>query len=170
MLTPFEDRDVTRSSIEIPGAAGGLQEALTVEPVEIHHGDERYLVMKVVCTKVRFDPIKDSDALARVQILKPVEGMSTFIGAEYVEKMVLEQKEKIDRLREEASGIMRLPEGPDPTAPPEGEFGHQVEPEPDADPASREHAPTRARPATASDEWDDENGEGTGEGTGDGED
>lgn len=114
-LTPFEGRSVTRSRIEIPGAAGGLQDALDVEPVELHHGEERFLLMKVETVKVRHDPIKDSDSLARVHVLKPVAGMSTFVDATIAEKMLNEEVDRIRVAREEAAGVTRLPMGPDPT-------------------------------------------------------
>lgn len=67
-LTPFEHQPVYSAGIEIRNAAGGLREALAIDPEEIHVGETRHIVLEVTCTRVRFDPIKDVDGLNRVHI------------------------------------------------------------------------------------------------------
>lgn len=60
-LTMFEGLDVVGSSIEIPNAAGGLREALKVDPMELHHGDEFHVTFQCRVRKVRFDPVDKED-------------------------------------------------------------------------------------------------------------
>lgn len=60
-LTDFEGLAVVRSSIELPNAAGGLREALKIEPVELHHGDEFHVTFKCKVRKVRFDPVEKDE-------------------------------------------------------------------------------------------------------------
>lgn len=108
-LTPFEDRDVISAAIEIPNAAGGLREAMKFEPREMHHGDTVYVVMKCNVAKVRFDPIKDTDALMRVHVFHAEE--ASFIEGTAVESTLAEQREKIQRAKDAVDGIRRLPYG-----------------------------------------------------------
>ncbi len=60
-LTEFEGLAVVGSSIELPNAAGGLREALKIEPVELHHGDEFHVTFKCKVRKVRFDPVEKDE-------------------------------------------------------------------------------------------------------------
>lgn len=61
-LASFEDQPVIGSSIELPNAAGGLREALDIEPAEFHMGDEFTVAFKCRVRKLRFDPV-DKDEL-----------------------------------------------------------------------------------------------------------
>ena len=90
-LTDFEGRPVIRAAIEIPGAAGGLREAMKFEPAEFHHGDEVTLVIRCTVGKVRFDPIKDTDALARVHVFVAEE--ATFIDGALVTEALAEHRD-----------------------------------------------------------------------------
>lgn len=76
-LGTFEGMQVLNAAVEIPNAAGGLREPMQLDPRLIHHGDEGYLILKYKARKVRFDPIKDTNALTRVTVLDVVEGMFT---------------------------------------------------------------------------------------------
>lgn len=107
-LTPFEGRDVTRCRVEIPGAAGGLRDALDFDPVEIGHDEEVCIVMKLRCRKVRFDEIKDSDCLARVHVLEPIEGEASFVEEAVVEEAIRKQKDRIKLNQEAEGGISRI--------------------------------------------------------------
>jgi hypothetical protein len=105
-LSPFEGQDVLGSGIEIPNAAGGLQQALKIDPQEFHHGDKRYVVLEVDCEKVRFDPIKDTAGLRRVHVFS-AKG-ATFVDADLVSKHVEDQRDRILRAKEAAAGVTRL--------------------------------------------------------------
>lgn len=110
-LGTFEGAPVTRAGVEIPSAAGGLREAMKVEPRILHQGDEGYLVIKYVVQKVRFDPLKkdepDGDQ-ERVHVLQAES--ATFIADELVEKRMAEHEEKVARHREAEKGTQRLPD------------------------------------------------------------
>jgi hypothetical protein len=118
-LQPFEGHDVISSGVEMPGASGGLNKALTVNNLELHHGDTVTLVIEAEVKKVRMDPIKETDALQRVHVLQ-VQNAATIEGDLVAE--VLEQQ----RIRvEESRGVTRLDytdEDPadDPDAPADG--------------------------------------------------
>lgn len=109
-LQPFEGKLVLNSAVEIPNAAGGLREPMQFEPRELHHDEEVYVVLRSKVRKVRFDPIKDTDALTRVAVLDVVEGM--FVDADLVAKHLAEQRARLAEAREEREakekGLERL--------------------------------------------------------------
>jgi hypothetical protein len=109
-LHPFEGRDVATAAIEIPNAGGGLQDAMKFAPMEFHHGDEVFVVMRCVVRKVRFDPVKDSDELARVHVFHAEE--ATFVDGDTVREALDSQRAIIDRAKlaaEAEAGIQRIP-------------------------------------------------------------
>jgi hypothetical protein len=109
-LTQFEGMDVRRASIEIPNAAGGLRDAMKIDPQEFHQGEEIYIVLKCVVQKVRFEPIDKADPSGdqnRVHVFNAEE--ATFADAELVADHVAAQTERIARAKEQAEGISRLP-------------------------------------------------------------
>jgi len=106
-LTAFEGREVASAKIEIPNAAGGLREAMKFEPREWQHDEEFTIVMKVRVRKVRFDEIKDTNALTRIHVLDALE--AAFIDDESVEAALIDQRERIQRAKEEEAGVQRLP-------------------------------------------------------------
>jgi hypothetical protein len=109
-LRPFEHRDVIASKIEIPGAAGGLRDAMQVEPVQLGHDEEVVLVMKCRVKKVRFDEVKDGEGtLVRVHVLEPLANETAFIDEEFVRDHMAEYRDRIRRARERAAGIERIP-------------------------------------------------------------
>lgn len=109
-LTPFENRPVTRSRIEIPGAAGGLRDAMEFDAREIAHEEELYVLLRVKCTKIRFDEIKDSDCLARVHSLAPVDGSAgMFMPDEVVEEYLAKHREIMDREKKRKTGQEPIP-------------------------------------------------------------
>lgn len=105
-LTPFEGRPVIATAIEIPGAGGGLRDALTIDPAEYHYGDTVFVVIEGKVGKLRFDPIKDAgEGVKRVHVLDTQA--ATIAERETVERLLEEQARRI----EEAKGLQRLPFG-----------------------------------------------------------
>lgn len=102
-LTKFEGRKVDAVGIEIRNAAGGLQDAMKVDPEEWHLEDEITVVIRCRVTKIRHDPLKDTDGLRRVHILTAEE--ATVIEDDLVADALDEQKRRI----EEVLGVQRLP-------------------------------------------------------------
>jgi len=106
-LGTFDDRDVLRTTIAVTNAGDGLSDALKVDPQLMHLGDKVYVVLECEVAKVRFDPIKDTDALSRVHVLKA--GTATLVDADLVRAQLDEQAERIQRAKEAEAGITRLP-------------------------------------------------------------
>lgn len=109
-LEPFEGLPVIQSKIEIPNAAGGLREAMKIEPRAWHKGDTAFVLMETVVGKVRFDPVTDDDLgpQARVHILHAVAG--TVLAPDVAKTWIDEQKDRILKAREEALGIQQVAE------------------------------------------------------------
>lgn len=106
LLSGFEGHDVLRAAIEIPNAAGGLREAMKFEPREFAHDEEVTLVLKCRVKKVRFDPIKDTEALARIHVLDAIE--ATFIEDEAVEAALAAQRARIEEAKRLNAGTPNL--------------------------------------------------------------
>lgn len=100
-LSPFEGLDVTQSSIEIPNAAGGLRDALKIDPLEAHKGEIVYVVLECEIAKVRFDAI-DKDELTgeqeRVHVLRAVN--ATLVDKSLVGDALAAQADKIAAAKE----------------------------------------------------------------------
>lgn len=100
-LSNFEGLEVSQSSIEIPGAAGGLRDALKVDPVEKHKGDVIHVVLECEVQKIRHDSI-DKDDLAgpqeRVHILRVTN--ATLVDRELVAESLEAQAERIQQAKE----------------------------------------------------------------------
>lgn len=101
-LSKFEGKQVVTAGLEIRNAAGGLNEALKVDPEEWHGGDEVHVVLRCTVDKIRHDPVKDMDAWKRIHILTASD--ATVIDGTLVEEALTEQAKRI----EEAAGIRQL--------------------------------------------------------------
>lgn len=112
-LTPFESRDVTGCAVEVRKVGGGLSPAVAFAPVELHYGQKVYVLFEAEVGSVRFDPIMakdggDTGASKRVHILAVTSGGATFVDPQVGRPLILEQRERIELLREEALGVQRL--------------------------------------------------------------
>jgi hypothetical protein len=103
LLQDFEGKAVRSSGVEMPGASGGLNKALFVDELELHHGDTGVIAVEYEVVKLRFDPIKDTDDLQRVHVLR-VTG-ATQIDSDLVAEALEQQATRV----EEANGVHRLP-------------------------------------------------------------
>lgn len=103
-LASFEGREVLGVGIEIRNAAGGLNEALNVDPAEWHKDDEITVVLRCKVEKIRHDGIKDTEAWKRVHIVTATA--ATVIDSDIVDEQLAEQAKRI----EEAKGIQQFPE------------------------------------------------------------
>ena len=109
-LSPFEGTPVIATSIEVPGLSGGLNDALRVDPVEMHMEDEGVLIIKGAVKKIRFDPVKDSECVERVHIWRVVE--ATVVDESVVADILEAQRQRIQAAvieAEKREGIHRLP-------------------------------------------------------------
>lgn len=102
-LQPYEERDVVACSIKIVSAGDGLSAALTVDPVELHHGEIVHVVLQCEVAKVTYEPVKDLDVLRRVHTLRAQFG--TLVDEAFAKAVLAEQRLIIER----AQGVERLP-------------------------------------------------------------
>lgn len=132
-LSDFEGREVVAVGVEMPNASGGLQKALDIDPEELHHGEKGHIVLAFTVQKVRFDPMSknSTDVLRRVHVFHVDE--AAFIDSELVSEVLDEQRERIRKAEEEATGQTNLldgePVGPDPDEPPGDPESEAQEPE-----------------------------------------
>ncbi len=96
-LDPFEGQPVLSVGIEIPGAAGGLREALKIDPVQLRHGEKAYVLLETTTDKIRFDPDKDEDGWKRVHVLAVEQGM--LVDEDLVAEHLATQKARIAEAR-----------------------------------------------------------------------
>lgn len=109
-LTDFEGLAVRQAGIEIPGAAGGLREAMKIDPQEFAKGEVVHVVLECVVNKIRHDSIDKDDPTGdqrRVHIFN-VEN-AAIIDGELVAERIAEQRDRIERAKEQAAGVARLP-------------------------------------------------------------
>lgn len=113
----FEGLPVLGVGIEIPNAAGGLQDPLKVDPLILHGGDVAFATFELDTRKIRFDPQYNGDdeliGWTRVHVLKVAN--ATFIDEELVRdqldemaERVAERKEADELAKERKKGIRRL--------------------------------------------------------------
>lgn len=105
-LSPYQGKDVLRTSIAIKGAGDGLSEAMGIDPEELAIGSRGVLVLEFVVEAHKHKPIKDTNALSLEQILKA--GTATLIDSDVVQSALAAQREKIDKAKADASGQPRL--------------------------------------------------------------
>jgi hypothetical protein len=119
-LNDFEGIPVATVGLEIRNAAGGLNEAMKVDPEEWHHKEEIYVVLRCEVSKIRHDPIKDLDSLRRVHILTASD--AAVVDGALVAEALDAQAQRI----EQASGIHRFPDDPIAQAHVRGEHGAEL--------------------------------------------
>lgn len=103
-LGDFEGDPVSEVGIEIPSAAGGLREALAIDPVVMHKDDESMVLLRTKVKKIRHEPVKDSDAWRRVHVLETTS--ATIVDGDVFEEALAAQAERIQRAKE--AGQMRI--------------------------------------------------------------
>lgn len=105
-LGDFDGKDVLRTTIAVTSAGDGLSEALKVDPKLMHLDEKVYVVLECVVAKVRFEPIKDTDAVSRVHVLKA--GNATLVDPDLVADQLKQQAERIQLAKEAEAGIQRI--------------------------------------------------------------
>lgn len=106
-LSSFDGRDVLRTAIAVTNAGDGLSDAMSVDPRELHVGETVYLLIEAEVSKVRFEPIKDTEALARIHVLRA--GTATFMEPALADSAISEMRDRVKLAKEAERGIARLP-------------------------------------------------------------
>lgn len=108
MLPKFEGRPVVRSAVKITRAGDGLSEALALEPTALHHSDEVFFVLRGSVTQVNHRPTsREEDTLVRVHTVEAQE--IAMVDQAAVDKLLVEERERVARLRDEEAGREALP-------------------------------------------------------------
>lgn len=102
-LGKFEGRDVISSTIAVKNAGDGLSQAMSIDPVAYHEGDEVTIVMRCTVGPITFKRVKDTEAMTRSHAF--IAGTATVLTEEGAVAAILDEQE---RLIEEAKGIVRL--------------------------------------------------------------
>lgn len=108
-LEPFEGMPVIAAGIEIPGAAGGLRDAMKVEPRAWHIGDRVFVLLECDVRDVRHPSVDKGDLNGprrRVHVLDSLAG--TVMEPDVAKPAIDAQRERIIKAREEALGIQQL--------------------------------------------------------------
>jgi hypothetical protein len=106
-IAVFEGQGVFKSAVEIRNAAGGLNEALEIEPRVDQIGDTLFVVLRCDVTGVEHRPIKgDEGNLARVHALRATD--CTIADAALVSAIIDDQRAKIQKRRDEIAGQKAL--------------------------------------------------------------
>lgn len=115
-LTPFEGHDVARATMKITKAGDGLSDAMRLDPMELHHGEEVYAVIKGRVSKVNFPPIPGAEGLLSREHVVNAEEIA-IVAPDEVEELLTRERDRIERLKEEAAGVERLPlDGDEPAS------------------------------------------------------
>lgn len=107
-LGKFEGAEVLGVGIEIPSAAGGLRDALRIDPLVMHRNEERLVLLRCTVGKIRFDPVKDTKGVTRVHVLDTSE--ATIVDGEVFEEALAAQRTRIEEARQAAIGSGPLEE------------------------------------------------------------
>ncbi|HUO49382.1 MAG TPA: hypothetical protein VMU09_11140 [Acidimicrobiales bacterium] len=102
-LTPFEGRDVIKSTIVIKKAGDGLSQPLQFRPVELIEGQEVFVLLRTVVDNVSFPRIKDTEASARKHDLVTLQACTP--DREWAEEQFRLADAEVQSLREEAVGL-----------------------------------------------------------------
>lgn len=118
-LGQYDGRDIITASIVIPGAGGGLHDALTLDPVLLHTGDEIDVLLRCKVEDIRHSVIKDKgedtgdyDRVSKLVVLKGTILADKTVGDKTFAKMAtrLAEAEVERRKREEAAaGVQPIP-------------------------------------------------------------
>jgi hypothetical protein len=105
-LGEHEGDKVLSVGIEIPGAAGGLRDALKIDPVVKHRGDEVLVLIRAKVGKLRYDPVKDTQGVRRVHVLEV--DTAALVEGEVYEDALDTMAERVRAAQEEAAGIQQF--------------------------------------------------------------
>lgn len=106
-LGSYEGRPVIMASIVIPNAGGGLHDALALDPVVMHTGDEFVIALRCTVGNITHEVIKhkkeDTGNYNRVHKATALMGM--IIDNDLVAALFASQRKRID----EAKGVQQIP-------------------------------------------------------------
>lgn len=109
----FEGKAVVASAVRVTRAGDGLSEAMKLDPQDLHHGEEVWLVIHGRVGRVSYDPVKKAEeVLTRVHTIVAEE--CVMVAPDQVEGLLASERDRIEKLKEEKAGVSRLPLDTDP--------------------------------------------------------
>jgi len=94
-LPKFENRDVSAAQVRITGAGDGLSEALEVDPVALHLGDDVTYVLKGTVTQVNHRPLSSKHPEIMVRQHTVTASEITEIDGDVAEEFLAEARARI---------------------------------------------------------------------------
>ena len=101
-LGNFEGRPIIATRMTVTNTGEGLTDAMTIDPMVLHHGDEVFLLMKGVVSDIRMPEVKGTEAVARHHVIRAVE--ATIVDEVLAEPVLAVQRQRLRDAIEEASG------------------------------------------------------------------
>jgi hypothetical protein len=106
VLPAFEGHQVQQARVKITNAGDGLSEALKIAPKAHELGDELAFVIRGHVTQVGHQQKADDEPTIRVHTVKA--GEATRIDLDVADKMILANREELERLKAEQAGQLAL--------------------------------------------------------------
>lgn len=108
MAKKFEGDDIAGSTARIRKVGDGLENALAVDNLEWHRGDEVYFIGRGKVRHVAFPAEKkDGKRVVREHVIDAEE--TAIISEGQAAPILLEDRERVEKLMEELAGVSRLP-------------------------------------------------------------
>lgn len=113
-MSNFEGSEVIGARMVIAKAGEGLSNALDMKPVELHTGEEVYVLVKTEVTDVTFKPSKEAPE-TRVRVHRLLTSEAMIVDAEVGEQLMAAQEAELANWREaqrieeeKAAGVHRM--------------------------------------------------------------
>lgn len=117
-LPPFEGVPVIYSSVAIAKAGDGLSDALKVDPIALHHGEEVWFVLRGHVAQVNHVPIKSDDSSRLVRKHRIDAEAIAIINSEDGKPLLDEALAEVKRKIDESRGVQSFDyDGTDPLDP-----------------------------------------------------
>lgn len=102
-LSDLGELDVLNTSVKITKTGDGLSKAMSIEGVELHHGQIVQILLECEVIDIQTPRVKDTDGVSRKHVLEA--GRATLVEGKAFDKALDEMSKKL----EQAAGVQRIP-------------------------------------------------------------
>lgn len=102
-LNDLMNLDVLNTSVKITKTGDGLSKAMSIEGVELHHGQIVQILLECEVIDVQTPRVKDTDGVSRKHVLEA--GRATIVEGKAFDKALDEMSRKLEK----AAGVEPLP-------------------------------------------------------------
>lgn len=106
-LGEYRSKKITSTSIAIRNAGDGLSDAMEIDPEIYEPGDTVFVLLECVVDKHNMQLIEKADTFECKQVFKA--GTATVVDGAQYEKKIATQRNKIEKAKEAAKGVQRIP-------------------------------------------------------------